>query len=115
MVQTSQLILVCFHVNHEVCNPLSYGALTHAFCLAAEAQSLRLITKCLSIYILSNERNGLPLAERFVHIRFAYSSYKCLTREVIMNGIGPEQELFEPFCRIPFMNKEVSIPKRYRI
>ena len=55
------------------------------------------------------------LAERFVHIRFAYSSYKCLTCEVIMNGMRPEQERFEPFGGIPFMNKEVSIPKQYHM
>ena len=55
------------------------------------------------------------LAKRFVLIRFAYSSYKCLTCEVIMNGTKPEQEPFGPCCRIPFMNKKVGIPKEYHI
>ena len=55
------------------------------------------------------------LAECFVLIQFAYSSCKCLTCEVIVNGMRPEQEPFEPFSEVPFMNKEVSIPKQYHI
>ena len=86
-------------------------ALRHGPCLNKMLPVARYVQHICRKQMWSND----TLAERFVHIQFAYSSYKCLISEVITNGIRPEQEQFKPFCEIPFMNKEVSIPKQYHI